>query len=90
MKYHRLHSWKVTPKEAGEIQLKLKPRVRLNNNFNKIERIAKPLFISPGNKINLTTSVEIVLKCTKEYRLPEPLRQAHLLVSAIKREYEGA
>lgn len=223
MKYHPLHSWRVTPKEAAEIQLKLKPRVCLNNSFDKIKKIAgadvsysgnkaiggvvvfefphlkpvekqffissleflyipglltfregpallgalekirnepdlilfdgqgtlhpkrmgiathlglllniptigcakskligeyslpgeekgsytlikdkeeiigaavrtkrrvKPVFISPGNKINLATSIEIVLECIRKYRLPEPLREAHLLVGAIKRKYE--
>ncbi|MCH7761667.1 deoxyribonuclease V [candidate division TA06 bacterium] len=36
----------------------------------------KPLFISPGHKIDLETSVEIVLKCCRGYRLPEPIRSA--------------
>jgi deoxyribonuclease V len=38
----------------------------------------KPLFISIGNKINLSTAVNWVLLCCKGYRLPEPTRLAHL------------
>src|SRR5699024_10985091 len=34
----------------------------------------KPIFISPGNKINLKSSIEIINKCTTTYKLPEPTR----------------
>jgi len=37
----------------------------------------KPIFISPGFKINLEKSKEIVLKLCKGFRIPEPLRIAH-------------
>lgn len=36
----------------------------------------KPLFISPGHKISIKTSLEITLKCLTKYRLPEPTRLA--------------
>ncbi|HAV42870.1 TPA: endonuclease V [bacterium] len=39
----------------------------------------KPVFVSPGHKIDMGLSVEVVLKCTPKYRLPEPLRLAHRL-----------
>lgn len=48
----------------------------------------KPVFVSPGDGIDLMTSIEIVLRCTGRYRLPEPLRQAHLLVKEIREEFE--
>ncbi len=40
----------------------------------------KPVFISPGHKIDLGTSIDLVLKSCRGYRLPEPIRQAHNLV----------
>ncbi len=40
----------------------------------------KPVFISPGHKIDLDTSIALVLKCCRGYRLPEPVREAHNLV----------
>ncbi len=43
----------------------------------------KPIFISVGHKIDLSTAVTIVLACTGKYRLPEPTRQAHLLVNRL-------
>ncbi|SYZ74828.1 Endonuclease V [Candidatus Zixiibacteriota bacterium] len=45
----------------------------------------KPIFISPGYKCSLADSFEIVRACITEYRLPEPLRQAHLLAGKMKR-----
>lgn len=38
----------------------------------------KPVFISAGNNISLGTAVDWILKLTGRYRLPEPIRQAHL------------
>lgn len=36
-----------------------------------------PLYISPGNRIDVAHSVEFVKKCITGYRLPEPTRWAH-------------
>lgn len=41
----------------------------------------KPLFISPGHNVSLTTAIAIVLQCSPKYRLPETTRQAHKLAS---------
>ncbi len=37
----------------------------------------KPVFISVGHRADLATSVELVMRCTTRYRLPEPIRAAH-------------
>jgi deoxyribonuclease V len=37
----------------------------------------KPLYISPGHLADLPSAVEVVLRCTTKYRLPEPIRLAH-------------
>ena len=39
----------------------------------------RPLFVSPGNKMDIDSAVEVILMCTKRYRLPEPIRLAHQL-----------
>lgn len=44
-----------------------------------------PMFISPGYKIDLPTSIELTLRCTAKHRMPEPTRHAHLLVNAMRR-----
>ncbi len=37
----------------------------------------KPLFVSPGHKISIETSKNIVLSLCKNFKYPEPLRLAH-------------
>jgi deoxyribonuclease V len=46
----------------------------------------KPVFVSPGNRLNLVSAVRCVLACCRGYRLPEPTRQAHLHVNALRRQ----
>jgi deoxyribonuclease V len=44
----------------------------------------KPLFISVGHKCSIEDAIELTLACTTRYRLPEPTRLAHQLVSKLK------
>lgn len=39
----------------------------------------KPIYVSPGHLITLEESLALVKRCLTGYRLPEPLRLAHLL-----------
>jgi len=50
----------------------------------RTRRKVKPIFISPGYKIDLSNSIEIVLKCTEKYKLPIPVREAHIFVNQIR------
>ncbi len=43
----------------------------------------KPIFVSPGHKVSLPTSLGIAKKMC-QYRIPEPLRKAHLLTQKKK------
>ena len=45
----------------------------------------KPIFVSPGHLLDLETAVALTLQCDGGYRQPEPTRQAHLLVNALRR-----
>ncbi|HSR13250.1 MAG TPA: deoxyribonuclease V [Thermodesulfobacteriota bacterium] len=47
----------------------------------------KPVFVSPGHKIDLETSVAIVLSTSRGYRLPEPLRLAHIQANRRRKEH---
>lgn len=44
----------------------------------------KPVFVSVGNKCLLNDAIKITLDCITKYRIPEPTRIAHQLVSALK------
>jgi deoxyribonuclease V len=46
----------------------------------------RPVFVSPGHKMDVESAVRIVLETCRGYRLPEPTRVAHLLSQKAKRE----
>jgi len=48
--------------------------------FFSSNKVKKPIYISPGNKISFETSFKIV-KNLSFYKIPEPLRQAHILAN---------
>ena len=43
-----------------------------------------PIFISPGHLVSMQQSVDIIKNCLKGYRIPEPTRQAHILVNQLR------
>jgi deoxyribonuclease V len=49
----------------------------------------KAIFISPGHKVSMAQSVEIIKNCLRGYRIPEPTRQAHLLVNQVRIEHKN-
>jgi deoxyribonuclease V len=51
----------------------------------RTRRNVKPVFISPGHKIDLATSIVLALKSCRGYKLPEPTRQAHNLVNKVRK-----
>jgi deoxyribonuclease V len=50
----------------------------------------RPLYVSPGHRMDLTSAVSLTLAACRGFRLPEPTRQAHTLVTRLKREALGA
>ncbi len=42
----------------------------------------KPIFVSPGHRIDFNTSKDLVLSCCK-FRIPEPIRFAHRLAGKL-------
>jgi deoxyribonuclease V len=67
-----------TPLKEGEEVLGVVLRTRKG---------VKPIFLSPGHKIDLPNSIEIVLKCIVKYRLPLPVREAHIFVNQIRNDF---
>ena len=52
---------------------------------------ANPIYVSPGHKISLKTSLEVIKKCMKfPHKMPEPLHIAHKYGSKIREELIGA
>ncbi len=46
-----------------------------------------PVFVSPGHKVDLDASLYLTLKVTRNYRIPEPTRIAHVKVSQLKKNF---
>jgi len=43
----------------------------------------RPIYVSVGHKIDLASSLQLVMKCCRGYRLPEPTRLAHLAAGGM-------
>jgi deoxyribonuclease V len=44
----------------------------------------KPVFVSVGHRVNLDQATDLIQSCCTRYRLPEPTRLAHQLVTKAK------
>ena len=44
-----------------------------------------PLFVSPGHKVSVDSATRLVEECLRGYRLPEPTRLAHNLITEYKK-----
>ena len=76
----------VGPKAGNYASLKLNGRT-VGVVLRTRERV-KPVFVSVGHLMNLRGAIKMVLRCCAGYRLPEPTRKAHHLVSAARKERE--
>jgi deoxyribonuclease V len=45
----------------------------------------KPVYVSVGHKVSLERAIEIVFECSGKYRIPEPIRRAHMIANEEKR-----
>lgn len=43
-----------------------------------------PVFVSPGHRIDIPSSIKVILKSCKGFRLPEPIRKAHSLANRLR------
>ncbi|WP_017731877.1 deoxyribonuclease V [Nafulsella turpanensis] len=51
----------------------------------RTKKNVKPVYVSPGFKTDLESALSILRQTTGKYRIPEPTRQAHLLVNQLRR-----
>ncbi len=49
----------------------------------------KPVFVSVGTGMGLEAATRIVLACCKTFRMPEPVRQAHLLSNKLRTQHKA-
>lgn len=50
----------------------------------------KPVYVSPGHRMDLATAVDIVLRMSPKYREPETTRRSHRRVNEMRRAERGA
>ena len=47
----------------------------------------KPMFVSIGHKCCLENAVDLIMNCVTDYRMPEPLRMAHLYSGKFRKSF---
>lgn len=50
----------------------------------RTRRNVKPVFVSIGHRVDVEGAVDVILRTSNRYRLPEPVRQAHRLVTQLR------
>lgn len=65
----------LTSKDGKEIGTVLRTRDK-----------TKPVFVSPGHMISISSALKVATECSKGYRIPEPTRLADKYVAELKRE----
>ncbi|CEK20646.1 Endonuclease V [Chthonomonas calidirosea] len=51
----------------------------------RLKQNVAPIYVSVGHRVDLMSAIRLVLQCRGLTRLPEPTRQAHLYVNALRR-----
>ncbi|GIV19791.1 MAG: endonuclease V [Armatimonadota bacterium] len=46
---------------------------------------ARPVYVSVGHRVDLPSAIEVVRRCVRKHRIPEPLRLAHDLVNRARK-----
>jgi len=71
------------PKKVGERSVIMFKNKKVGYAF-KSQKDCKPIYISPGHKVSLETSLEIVKSTIKNHKLPEPIFISHSLANKIR------
>ncbi|MDM7323810.1 MAG: endonuclease V [Thermus sp.] len=76
------------PLEAGSAVRLLSPKGHPLGYAYRSRRGVKPLFISPGHRVGLEEALDFVRRLPTRFRLPEPLRLAHLEAGKALRQLD--
>jgi deoxyribonuclease V len=74
--------------ELGEARGSVAPLVHRGETVGMAVRTrdgVKPVYVSPGHRMDLDTAVRIVLSVSPKYREPETTRRSHRLVNALRK-----
>lgn len=85
-KSHLIGEYKMPGKEKGSFS-ELRYKGEFLGYVLRSRTGVKPIFVSPGHLINQPDSLNIVQQSLTGFRIPEPLRQAHLLTQKLKLSY---
>lgn len=81
-----LHGEKVMPgKKKGDMKYIYDENNKPVCVVLRTRENVKPIYISPGNRVDVDSSLEFIKRTTGKYRIPEPLRLAHQLTQKLKR-----
>lgn len=76
------------PREAGSAARLLSPEDRPLGYAYRSRTGVKPLFISPGHRVGLEAALAFVRRLPTRFRLPKPLRLAHLEAGKALRQLD--
>jgi deoxyribonuclease V len=76
----------IEPGKSKGQHTKLKHQGKIIGTVLRTRDNVKPLFVSPGHLTDMKGAIDIVLKCTGKYRIPEPLRRADFLSKELKKD----
>lgn len=71
--------------KAGSFSELLSPEGGRVGTVLRTREKCRPVYISPGHKMSIERSVEIIGRCMDGYRIPKPTREADRYVGEIKR-----
>lgn len=80
--------YKLPPLEKGSFSLYRDDKGEKVGYCLRTRFSVKPVFVSPGHRMDFDSSRNLVLDCCK-YRIPEPLRIAHHLAKNLFSEEDG-
>ena len=73
-------------KAGNVVSLQTKDHAIIGSVVRTKDRV-KPVFVSPGHKTDIPSSIKLVLDCCKGFKLPEPTRLAHTFVNRVRKQY---